>query len=391
MILIKYSKIFFLLSFVLLLAMCNKEDPPEETPPPPDPPEVDSSYYKGMDLSYQPFLQPYQVDYKDASGKSIENLLNFCYENGVNIIRVRLFHTPDQGNAVLEASSLNSVVNYCKKIDQAGIDILLDIHYSDTWADPGNQTPPSAWAGLDFDALSDSVYNYTKIVLNTLNEEASLPLIVQIGNETNSGFLWDYGKVWNDFNDNWPNYVKLINSANQAIEEVSDASGKEIKSMVHIAGVSSASSFYSKLKLNSAQYDMIGISYYPHFHNQNLNTVQTILSNLAVAYQKPIILVETSYPFTLGWNDWTHNIVGLEDQLIGGYPATPEGQKAFFEKLDQIMKNIPNYLGKGFVWWAPDMVAFDGQESENGSSFENLSVFDFDNKALPVWDVYRKN
>jgi len=378
-----------LISTLFVFSMCKKDEP-VPFPPFPDPVESDTSFYTGMDLSYQPFLKPYNVDYKGASGNSVGNLLDYCKTNGVNLIRVRLFHSPNPANAVLNASSLENVLNYCQQIQQSGNNILLDIHFSDTWADPGNQTTPAAWAGKAFETVNDSVYTYTKFVLNKLKSVNALPVIVQIGNETNSGFLWNYGKVWGDFESNWPNYASMINNANKAIAQVSDESGKKIKSMVHIANPVGASGFYAKLKANGAQYDMIGLSYYPKWHSKDLNEVQSSLNELATTFQKPIMIVETNYAFTLGWNDWTNNAIGLDNQLLPAYPATPEGQKAFFEKMVQMMEAIPNSLGKGVIWWAPDMVAFDGPESTNGSAFENLSVFDFDNKALPVMEVFKE-
>jgi arabinogalactan endo-1,4-beta-galactosidase len=380
---------FILLFLFFSLSGC-KED---EAPPFPDFPEPDTedtTFYKGMDLSYQPFLQPYQVEYKDPSGKTVDDLLKFLQDNGVNLIRVRLFHSPDPTDAVLNASNLEKVVLYCNQIALSGNNILLDIHYSDTWADPGHQSIPTAWNNLSVNLMNDSIYRYTKFVLNKLKTANALPKIVQIGNETNSGFLWNTGKVWNEFENNWPNYVLFINSANKAIQEVADESGKKIKSMVHIAEVTGAVNFFSKLKEHGAQYDMIGLSYYPYYHSKDLAAIQSGLNQLANSFSKPIIIVETSYPFTLGWNDWTHNMVGLEDQLIQGYPATPEGQKAYFEKLIQIMHDVPNNFGRGFVWWAPDMVAFNGLESAEGSSFENLAAFDFDNISLPVLEAFNK-
>lgn len=381
--------ILIILIFTIFLG-CKKSETNPNPPDPPNPPEVDSMFYTGMDLSYQPFLEDYALDYKDANGNSVGNLLTFVKNNGVNLIRIRLFHTPDPGDAIVYSSNLDEVIKYCKQIKQSGNNIMLDIHYADTWADPGHQTIPAAWDGLNFDALNDSVYNYTKFVLNKLKSENALPKIVQIGNETNSGFLWDHGKVWNEFNDNWPNYVALINSASKAISEVANESGEKIKSMVHVAGVLQASGFFTKLKENGAQYDMIGLSHYHNFHSKDLIAVQNSLNYLANTFHKPIMIVETQYPFTLGWNDWTHNVVGLEEHLITGYPATPEGQKAYFENLIEMMKKVPDRLGVGFIWWAPDLVAFDGPQSANGSSRENLCVFDFDNKALPVFKVFNE-
>ena len=139
------------------------------------------------------------------------------------------------------------------------------------------------------------------------------------------------------------------------------------------------------------EYDVIGLSHYHVHHTQNLTQLASSLDQLADTYQKPIIIVETSYPFTLDWDDWTNNVVGLDEQLIAGYPATREGQKAYTEKLVEILKAVPDELGAGFVWWAPDLVAFDGDESNEGSAFENLAVFDFDHKVLPVIDVFKNN
>ena len=310
-------KIAPIVVMIFLFSMCKKDEP---VPFPPFPGgDTDTTFYTGMDLSYQPFLKPYNVDYKDASGNSVGNLLNFCKNNGVNIIRIRLFHSPNPADAVLNASSLESVVSYCQQISQSGNNILLDMHFSDTWADPGKQIVPAAWDGMDFDAVNDSVYAYTKYVLNKLKTANALPIIVQIGNETNSGFLYNYGRVWGDFESNWPNYVKLVNNANKAIVEIAQGIGKEIKSMVHIANPVGASGFYTKLKDNGAQYDMIGLSYYPRWHSKDLNEVQSSMNELATTFQKPIMIVETSYPFTLGWNDWTNNAIGIESQIL---PAT---------------------------------------------------------------------
>jgi len=218
-----------------------------------------------------------------------------------------------------------------------------------------------------------------------------IPMIVQIGNETNSGFLWDHGKLWIGPNDNWPNYVALVNSATQAIDEIEAESRIEIKSMIHIAGTDVAYNYFGKMIEYNANFDMIGLSHYHNWHTKDLNALQSGLNQLAATYGKPIMIVETRYPFTLGWNDWTHNVVGLEEHLIPGFPATPEGQKSYFDNFVQILKDVPNHKGKGFVWWAPDMVAFDGPQSSNGSSMENVTTWDFENKALPVFDVFRDN
>jgi len=385
------SKNIAFIIILLLFLSCQKDDKPEWNPPVDPPDTSDSTFYTGMDLSYQPFLDDYNVDYRDENGVLINNLFQWVKDNGVNLVRVRLFHTPNPSDAILSASSLENVIDLCKKIKATGNNIFLDIHYSDKWADPGQQSPPAAWQDLSFELLQDSIFNYTKYVLTTMKTQNVLPQVVQIGNETNSGFLWDQGKLWIGDDDNWLAYTTLVKSAMNAVDDVETENSVAIKTMIHIAGTNGANYFFQKLEEYNVSWDMIGLSHYHDWHTQDLNALQRGLNELAANYKKPIMIVETRYPFTLGWNDWTNNVVGSEDHLITGYPATPEGQKAYFDNFVEILKTVPNNLGVGFVWWAPDMVAFDGPQSRNGSHMENVCTWDFENKALPVFDVFRKN
>jgi len=385
------SKNIAFILILLLFLSCQKDDKPEWNPPVDPPDTTDTTFYTGMDLSYQPFLDDYNVDYKDEDGVLINNLFQWVKDNGVNLIRVRLVHTPDPADPILSASSLDKVITLCEKIKTTGNNIFLDIHYSDKWADPGQQSLPSAWEGLSFDVLQDSVYNYTRNVLIHMKNNNVLPKIVQIGNETNSGFLWNQGKLWIGEDDNWPAYTTLVKSAMSAVADLESEANVEIRTMVHVAGTNGADYFFQKLEEYGVSWDMIGLSHYHDWHIKDLNALQQGLNQLAANYKKPIMIVETRYPFTLGWNDGTNNVIGSEDQLITGYPASPEGQKAYFENFVKILEDVPNNKGVGFVWWAPDMVAFDGPESQNGSHMENVATWDFDNKALPVFDVYRNN
>ena len=135
--------------------------------------------------------------------------------------------------------------------------------------------------------------------------------------------------------------------------------------------------------VNEVDYDIIGISYYPIWHGKSLNELKIQLNELSDSFGKQIMIAETAYPFTLDWNDWTNNIVGLENQLIlPDYPATPEGQKNFIRDLKNLVTEVSN--GIGFCYWGAELIAWDGENSENGSVWENQAVFDFSNKELPV-------
>src|SRR5690606_32511821 len=110
------------------------------------------------------------------------------------------------------------------------------------------------------------------------------------------------------------------------------------------------------------------------------------------AFDKKIMIVETAYPFTLGYDDNLANFIGDNSQIIPGYPATPAGQKAFLEKMTEIMQAIPNGKGIGWIYWAPDWVAFDGNEamSTGGSAWENQALWDFEHKALPALGAFNQ-
>jgi len=139
-------------------------------------------FIKGVDISIL-----YQVE--QNGGVFYENgiekdPIEIFKDHGVNVVRLKLWHTP-----ILDYNGLPRVLQMAQRIDTLGLDLMLDIHYSDTWADPGNQTKPSAWEALDFETLSDSVFHYTKNVVTKFKAQGTLPKFIQIGNETDCGFL----------------------------------------------------------------------------------------------------------------------------------------------------------------------------------------------------------
>src|SRR5690606_38014516 len=121
--------------------------------------------------------------------------------------------------------------SYALRINNSNMDFLLDFHYSDTWADPGTQTPPEAWQNMNLDQIKIAIFDYTKKVVLQLKAQNTLPKIIQIGNETDHGFLWNYGKVWDEHNENWPNYVALVKQAIKGIKEVD--TNNSIQIMLH--------------------------------------------------------------------------------------------------------------------------------------------------------------
>jgi arabinogalactan endo-1,4-beta-galactosidase len=155
--------------------------------------------------------------------------------------------------------------------------------------------------------------------------------------------------------------------------------------MLHYAGIGAdASWFYNKM--TTVNYDYIGLSYYPIWHGKNLEDVKSTISTLGQIHNKKVIIAETSYPFTLGFNDWTNNILGTTDQIIPLFSATPLGQKAYLLALKEKIKETQQ--GFGFCYWGTEWVAFRGNQSTNGSPWENQSLWDFNNRALPAMAAF---
>ena len=333
------------------------------------------SFIRGADLSFAQQIEDLGGVYK-VNGVA-ENVLDIFKENGVNYVRLRLWHTPADGYC-----GLQKTLAFAKRIKQKGLKFLLDFHYSDSWADPGKQTKPAVWTNLSFEVLKDSVYNYTRNVITLLKNQNTLPDMVQIGNEIIQGMLWPDGKV--NGSSGWNSLGELLK---KGIQGVKDAAGSnQVKIMLHINnGYDNAASiwWFDNIVAQKVEFDVIGLSFYP-FWSGTLSALEYNVNYLAAKYGKEINVVETAYPWTLSWNDNVNNSVGLPNQLLTGYPATPQGQYDFIKSLMNIIQNIPNSKGNGFFYWAPDWISL----SNLGSSWENMTFFDFNGEMLNSIEVF---
>ncbi|MCX6235620.1 MAG: glycosyl hydrolase 53 family protein [Bacteroidetes bacterium] len=350
----------FLTAFFLLIISCGKDNVSDNSSP--------DNFIRGADLSYLPEIETYSIRFYDAEGKS-KDVLTILKEAGCNTIRLRLWYAPPSNH-----SGFDEVLAFSERIKNAGLKVYLTVHYSDTWADPGKQTIPLTWQNLNIDQLKDSIYAYTYRIMTAIQ-----PDFISIGNEINSGLLWDLGQI-----DHPANFIALLKEGTRAVR---DASGKT-KIIIHFAGIEGSDWFFNLISTNTVDFDIIGISYYPFWHGKDLESMKNALTSLSNVSGKEILIAETAYPFTLGWNDWTNNIIGTADQLVSGYPATPQGQASFMLAMKEAIRSVNK--GIGFCYWGGEWIAFKGPQSTNGSNWENLTLFDFDNKALPVMSVFKK-
>ena len=332
-----------------------------------------NEFMKGVDLS---MLK--QVE--DNGGLFYDNVnqidpIQEFNSKGINTVRLKIWHNP-----LLNYNDLESVLEIAERVKNAELDLLLDFHYSDTWADPSNQNKPAVWENLNFETLCDSIEQYSRYVITKLKNQNTLPKYVQIGNETDCGFLWPDGYVCGESNNDIQ-WNKLRDLFMHAIEGVNTALDFE-DSLKIISHVSSGGNwFFGNLLEEDIPIDILAISYYPMWHgtladlNQNINM-------LATQFGKPVLVVETAYPFTLSWNDNTNNILGLETQLLDGYEASEEGQFSFLYDLISLVHD--NDFGYGICYWAPDWIS----TSQFGSPWENQALFDFDGQLLDAVSVF---
>ena len=320
-----------------------------------------------VDISQYPKIAQKNPVFKDQNGIQ-KDFVAILKESGVNTLRLKLWVNPQDGH-----SSFEEVRDFAHQLKQKGFKIWLTLHYSDTWADPGRQELPNAWKNLDFTALKDTVFAYTTRVMRDIR-----PDLIQIGNETNSGFLHPHGNLGN----NQANFVQLIQAGCAAVRQQS----KSCKIILHYAGLDGSSWFFDKVK--EVDYDVMGLSYYYIWHQGSLSGLRLQLRALTSMFGKETIIAETAYPFTLMWNDWTNNIVGLEDHLmLPSYPATPDGQRDYVADIKKLAQSSERCLG--FCYWGGELIAWDGPQSKEGSPWENQALFDFDLRALPALLEFR--
>ena len=348
---------------LIIISCSSRSDNPD-----PNPTSTEDTFVRAADLSFVPEIEAAGISFKNNN--STQDPLLTLKNTGVNYIRIRLWHNPSNGH-----SGMVEVKQLATRARNLGLKIWLTVHYSDTWADPGNQTKPAAWQNLNFYDLKSAVSVYTTQVVTEIKPE-----IIQIGNETNDGFLWPEGKL----STNETQYLELTNTAISSVKTANSAT----KIMLHFAGISNSADWYFN-KVKNLNYDYIGISYYPVYHGTSLTDLKTKLTTLSQTYNKKIILAETSYPFTLSWNDWTNNVVGQSNQLVAGYDATASGQKNYILAIKSLVKSVPN--GSGFCYWGGEWVAFKGNQATNGSTWENQALWDFNNNALEAIQAFNKD
>ena len=355
------------------------QNPEQELPQKPDESGDHDGLYLGGDISVLLSYEDNKVPYYDQQGNPIPDVLKYMKSDDVkwNAQRVRLFvnpqqKSPDGSRDAQVCQDLDYVVRLCKRIKQEGFALLLDFHYSDTWADPSNQWIPQEWASLGEIELQAKIYQYTKDCLQRLVDEGAVPDFVQPGNEISYGMLWSTYAGRNDKSnrcfydssqESWNRFANLLNQATKAIREVCPKAGI-ILHTERSGNLYSLKDIYGRL--SKVDYDIIGLSYYPFWHG-SLETLSKSIDGLAKEFpDKKVHLVETAYHYQWQSQD-------VEFDFSKTWPINPEGQAAYARALIQELKKHENVTG--LYWWFPE---------ENGNGPNSAVLTNWVNRGL--WD-----
>ncbi|WP_223253638.1 glycosyl hydrolase 53 family protein [Flavobacterium sp. LM5] len=314
-----------------------------------------SAFAKGADVSWLPQMEATGYRFYDTDGKE-KDCLQLLKERGMNTIRLRVFVNPSQDKTNGHCSKEETVA-MALRAQKAKMRIMIDFHYSDTWADPAKQAKPAAWANLSFDALQKKVYEHTFDVLTALKKAGVTPEWVQVGNEIPGGMLWPDGST-----NNWAQLAQLLNKGYEATKAVN----AKIKVIVHVDEGNNNEKFrwfFDKATEHKVKYDVIGLSYYPFWikkdYSETIADLQNNLNDMASRYQKEVMVVE-----------------------VGGVDEQVQNTKELLAATIKAVRAVPNNKGLGVLYWEPQ-----GAKSWSGYG---LSAWQPDGKPSPALDAFKE-
>ena len=339
----KLHNIFLLILFFAGI-FCSKNSTSTTNNPPNNPPSTTPVFAKGADMSWVTEMESANKKFYNSSGIETE-CFALMKSLGMNTIRLRVWVNPSPtwNNAA-------DVVAKAVRAKNLGLRVMIDFHYSDSWADPGQQNKPAAWNTLSFTDLKTALATHTTDVLIQIKNAGVTPEWVQIGNETNNGLLWPDGKA----STSMSNYAQLINAGYNAVKNVFT----NAKVIVHVSNGWDNSLFtwnIGGLISNGAQFDVIGMSLYPSYVVAGWATAnQQCLINMndmVSKYNKEVMIVEVGMP----WDSQTDC-------------------KNFLTDIIAKTKSVTNNKGIGVLYWEP----------QSYGNWKGYTLGAFDNVGKPT-------
>ncbi len=323
---------------------CSKNDTP--VTPDPDPVEpITVSYAKGADVSWLTQMESEGITFQTQDGETMECMKLLRDECGVNAIRLRVWVNPEEG-----WNNIPDVVVKARRAAALGLAVMIDFHFSDTWADPSHQAIPAAWADMTIDEAAAAVKAHVTEMLTALKEFDVTPQWVQIGNETRGGMMYPLGEYTNG-----TNYATLVNAGYDAVKAIFS----DCIVIVHLDGgdnINLYNRIFGYLKTNGGKYDMIGMSFYPELDTIDDQTDQLLanIKTVNTTYGKPVMICE----------------IGLEYSEAAACKSM----------IQRIMDESDSSIMKGIFYWEPEAPAgynggYDKGCFEDGAPTEALDAF----------------
>ncbi len=364
-----------------------------------------NKFLYGMDVSSLLSLETQGAKFFDYHGKE-DDLLIILKESGVESIRLRLWldpFSPEKVSYEGGRNDLNTTLILAKRASKVGFSIVLDLHYSDFWADPGKQIMPKAWNGLSFEELLLTVELYSEKVIYQFHEANINLAYIQVGNEITNGILWPHGRLYDEDGNLYPDgYKRLSEILNAGIRGVRKAS-PESKIIIHLdrgGDVKLYKDFFGAMHPLLLKFDVIGLSYYPYWHGTFTDLGKTI-DFLKENYEEEVMIMETSYAFntTSGYGPFV--VTETKTPQISGFP--PYTIKGQVEYLALLFNFIIDHKVDGVFYWEPAWVpllhdtwaSLEGMHyikednKETGNEWANQGLFNFKGMALPALYVYK--
>lgn len=386
---------------------------------------MSDDFIRGVDVSSYLSEIESGVIYRDFEGNQLDEkgFFTLLADSGINCIRIRVWNDPydKDGNSYGGGhNDLETAIAMGQWASKAGLQVMIDFHYSDFWADPGKQKAPKEWAHYFLDEKQQAFYDYTKESLQALLDADVNVTMVQIGNEINNGLAGETDRT---------KINAMINQGSRAVREISAKKNREIQIVLHFANPESASmpDYAENLKREEVDYDVFAVSYYPFWHGTIENLTQQ-LSFIAETYDKKVMVAETSYLYTNEDGDGHSNSVsGDTSGIVLGYDISVQGQANEVRNVMEAVKKTGD-AGIGIFYWEPAWIpvqvyhpddsdgasvlqrnkelweehgsgwassysgTYDTKDAKfyfGGSSWDNQAMFDFEGNPLESLKVFK--
>jgi len=313
------------------------------------------AFVKGADIGWLAQMEATGYKFYNKDGKQ-EDGLKILKDHGINTVRLRVWVNPSDDRASGHNSKADTVA-MALRAQKEGMRVMINFHYSDSWADPQQQRKPVAWIGHSFPQLLDDVYQHTYDVMSALKQAGVTPAWVQVGNEIRTGMMYPEGHTLN-----WPQLAQLLNKGYDAVKTVSPAS----KVILHVDRGNEGAWFrtwFDNATANGAKFDVIGMSYYPFWldgqpdYTKSIDDLTANMNDMAARYGKEVMVVE-----------------------IGGEDSKPQNTYDMLVAVQRKVKQIPNQKGLGVIYWEP-------QGARSWSKYE-LSAWGADGRPTKALEAF---